>query len=263
MTDEAQSTVDEWYAKAQPRYPIAILKTKEFENALGVRFFPTAGVISPDGILSFAGSAGDKGQPLKEALASATKAPLFPSKLSKVQSKMAAGDLGAAWAEVAKVRKKAGQDDELDRWTERFAETISGQAASILGQAKSAAAEGLLYRAVDLLEPLLDAKVPFPVTEEASDWLASLEGDEGYADEIKAGALHAKAAAAEDESDYTAACKAYVKAAGKYPDTRLAEAARRRAQILVDRGWPGYTSSCSSCRKAKRACSKHAETVKL
>ena len=35
VTDEAVSTVDSWFAKAQPRYPIVILEDKSFEKALG------------------------------------------------------------------------------------------------------------------------------------------------------------------------------------------------------------------------------------
>lgn len=263
MTDEKQSTVDAWYAKAQPKYPIAILKNKDFENALGVRFFPTAGVIAPDGKLIYAGSAGSKDSPLKEALSDAVKAPLFPSKLSKVQSQLAEGDLEKAWAEVVKLQEKAGGDAELDRWTERFAETISAEALQSFEQAKARAADGLYYQAVELVEPLVEAKTPFPVSEQAGEWLRQLEAEPSYDDEIKAGGMHAKAVESEQEGEYTDACKAYIKVAKKYPDTRLAEAALERAQTLVDRGWPGYDGDCKACKSAKRACKKHEDTVKF
>ena len=41
VTDEEPHIVDRWFAKKQPTYPIVILKDKTFEQALGVKFFPT------------------------------------------------------------------------------------------------------------------------------------------------------------------------------------------------------------------------------
>ncbi len=35
------------------------------------------------------------------------------------------------------------------------------------------------------------------------------------------------------------------------------------AKRINDAGLPGYKPTCGDCRKQKRACARHAETVKL
>ena len=53
MTDESPDLVDKWVKQYKPSYPIVILKSGKFEDFLGVKFFPTAAVIAPDGKLLY------------------------------------------------------------------------------------------------------------------------------------------------------------------------------------------------------------------
>jgi hypothetical protein len=263
VTDENVSTVDSWFKRATPRYPIVILEDNDFEKALGVKFFPTGAVLDPEGKIAYAGSAGGTGSPLKEALSDGLKSPLFPKALTKVQQAMADGDLEKAWSGVVSLKAKAGKDPEQDAWVDRFEATLAQQAADSLAEARKADEDGLTYRAVEILEPLAEAKEPFPVSGQAADWLAEIQGREGYADELKAGAQYQKGVEAEKEREFTDAAKAYAKAASKYPDTRLAEAAHARASFLVEGGWCGYESTCADCKQGDRACNKHDEGAKV
>ena len=263
VTDEAVSTVDSWFAKAQPRYPIVILEDKSFEKALGVKFFPTGAVMSPEGRITYSGSAGGTGPHLKEALKEAEKSPLFPKELAKVRKAMAAGDLGLAWEQSVALHDKAAGDPELLAWVERFGMTLDQHARDKLEAARAEEMRGLDYKAVALLEEIVEVDTPFACTEEASTWLNALVSREGYRDEMKGGALYEKAEAVEREREYTDAAKAFLKIDKKYPQSRIGAAARRRAEALVNGGLCGYTSACRTCKSTKRACDKHADKVKL
>lgn len=263
VTDENVATVDAWYKKAQPRYPIAILEDGEFEKSLGVKFFPTGAVLDPEGKIVFAGSARETSSPLKDAMSDGLKSPLFPKGLSKVQKAMADGDLEKAWAAVVSLKGKVGNDEEQDKWMERFETAIAKQAADSLASARRADEMGLVYQAVEILGPIVDVKVPFPVTEQAADLLAEIKGRDNYADEMKAGAQFEKGLQAQAEREFTEAAKIYAKTADKYPDTRLAEAARAKAAYLIDGGWCGFDSNCGDCKQADAACDKHDEGGKV
>ena len=54
-----------------------------------------------------------------------------------------------------------------------------------------------------------------------------------------------------------------VSIAKKFDGTRIGDAAMVEAKRLVGDGKPGYKSTCGDCRKQKRACSRHAEKVKI
>lgn len=263
VTDESVATVDSWYKRAAPRYPIVILEDKSFEKALGVKFFPTGAVLDPEGKIAYAGSASGTSSPLKEAMKGGLKSPLFPKALTKVQQAMAAGDMDKAWGIVMGLKQNAGKDPEQDRWAERFEATLAEQAADALAAARKADADGLIYKAVEILEPIAEAKDPYPVSGQAADWLAEIVGRPGHTDELKAGVQYQKGVDCEKEREYTAAAKAYAKAASKYPGTRCAEAAFNRAEYLVDGGLCGYESKCKDCKTARSACKKHDESGKV
>ena len=96
MTDESPELVDEWMKRAKPAYPIAILKNgDQFENFLGVKYFPFCAVIDPEGRLAYSGSAGAEGKCLDEALGRAKKVPLVPKSFAKA-AKLMQSEIGRA-----------------------------------------------------------------------------------------------------------------------------------------------------------------------
>ncbi|MCB9898864.1 MAG: redoxin domain-containing protein [Planctomycetes bacterium] len=263
VTDEDEATVDAWFERVRPTYPIAILKTDELEQAFGVRGFPTSGVIAPDGNLVYAGSAYSVESALGDALKEARKSALFPKKLDKVRQSLTDGELGSAYDDVLAQVAKAGKDEDLLAWGQKFQAAIEEQAVAAVERAKAQAEAGLVFRAVSTIEAVTSAKTDFPVSEEARTWLAELKATDGYDDEIKGGPIYEKARDAEKERDYLEAVKQYKAAIKKFPESRLAEASRERAQEIIDAGLPGYDPNCGDCKDAKAACKKHAKDVEL
>ena len=255
--------MDAWFERVRPSYPIAILKNGDFEGALGVRFFPTAGVLDPSGNVVYAGSSGSADGPLGDAMKDARKSALFPKKLDKARAALTEGDVGEAYGEVLAQAGKAGGDEDLLGWCKRFQTLLEQQAVETFERAKAQAEAGLVFRAVSTIEGVTKAKVDFPVSEEARAWSSELSASAGFEVEMKAGPGYEKAREAEKERDFFDAVKQYKALIKKYPDTLLAEAARERGQELIDDGLPGYESSCGDCKDAGRACRKHAKDIEL
>jgi hypothetical protein len=84
-----------------------------------------------------------------------------------------------------------------------------------------------------------------------------------FDDEMKGGELYASAVEKEDEHEYLDAVNALKNVDKKFEGTKIAALAMERARELVDRGMPGYAPTCEKCKKRRKACDKHAKTVKL
>ena len=102
-----------------------------------------------------------------------------------------------------------------------------------------------------------------PATETAQKLIADIKTTPNFDAEIKGGALYASAMQLEEEEAYAEAFQAFKDIAKKAPGTKIAVVATGRAQQLMIKGMPGYEKACEKCQKGKKACEKHAKTVKL
>lgn len=260
MTDEKESLVDAWVAKYKPEYPIAILKSGKVEDAIGVKFFPTAAVVDPEGLITFSGSAGLISSPLKAAMKKAEKKPLFPKALAKTRKLLKDEKLGDAYEEFLDIDSN-GSDPMIAGYRSMLEIRIDSEVSS----AKKFVKAGLYYRAIALAEPIAEIASELSSVAEAKTLLTELQASEDLDEELKGGRGYQKGEDLEAEGEYLDAVKAYRKVyrTKKYTGTKIAAAAEARARYLVDKGKPGYSSSCSACRRKKRACTKHAKKVDL
>ncbi len=118
-------------------------------------------------------------------------------------------------------------------------------------------------RSIKKAQPYALSKTAFPVTQEAGTFVKELEARPAFQEELKAGPLFDEAVALEEGYEFTGAIDGYRKVYKKYAATPIGELARKRAEDIVTKGLPGMNTDCESCRKAKRACEKHKEDVKL
>jgi hypothetical protein len=263
VTDESPALVDAWVKKHKPSYPIVILKDGKFENALGVDGFPFAAVIAPDGTQSFGGRVGMMSGPLSDALSKAEKGSLFPKSLAKATKLMRENELDKSYGEILKLIE-GGKVSETDMpAVEGFKVYLESQAAMALTDAKKFQEDGLLYMATLRLEAFAEAEPPFPATADCLALQASLEAVPDFKKEVKGGKAYMEAKQEQDAGEYTDAVKGFKSVYKKYAGTRIADRARADAQEIVDQRKTGYKSHCTGCRKARRACEKHYEEVKL
>ncbi len=260
VTDESPELVDPWVADVKPEYPIVILEGGEFEKALNVQFFPTGAVIDPSGNLVFSGSAGDAESPLGKALDQATPGSVVPKKLAGVAKQIRARDLPKAFAELKKLK---GLDEESEGWALRLGEYLESEADAALTAARAAAKDGRVLDAVEGATPFAKAPVAFQATPGARDLLSELAAMPTYKKELAGGDAFRKAAETEAERKFADAANAFADVARRFAKTRIGEAAEARAKSLAERGLPGMKDTCGACREAKRACEKHAETIRL
>ena len=261
VTDEDPALVDAWVAKNKPDYPIAILGSGKFQGALGLKGFPHAAVIGPDGKLSYTGSAWEYSTVLEEALEGATKGPVSAKSLSKATKLMLSGELSKCYAEVLKVLESSKLEERERAQAEYFREFLEARGAEALADAQSLQTT-LVYRAVALVEPLAEADPPFPQTAPCKELLATLEALPDFKLEMKGGKAFAAAQEVHDEGEYTEAAKAYLKVADKYEGLRVGATALARARTLITKRLTGYVKTCPKCKQARRACDKHHEVVK-
>lgn len=261
VTDEDSKLVDAFVAKRKPTYPVVILKSNALESALGVPHFPFNGVIDTEGKLVYAGDSPEStiGKVMKNAKGGSP----WPKKLVKASLALRNGAFGEAWAELQTVGKDTSLDDREKQVLERFEAYVQSNVTDDFAAAKKESSGGLIYRAVQRLEPLAAAKPPLPVSEEATALLTELKGTPKFDDEMKGGEAFNSADAKEDAGDYLAAFNAFKDIAKKYSEARIGSVATGRAKSILDRGMPGYAPACPKCQEAKKACPKHLKPVKL
>jgi len=226
-----------------------------------VKGFPTKGVIAPDGTLVYAGYSAESA--LSDAMADASKSPLWPKKVNKVAELASGGQKGKAYAELRGLLGKGGLADDEQKAADKLLAWLEGEAQDALDNARKSYAEGHVYEAVLATRPYAAAKPPFPVTEDAASFLAELEALPSFKGEMKGGELFAEGKDLELSREYLDAFDAYKKIVKKYGDAKIAEVAREAAEDLMARGMPGYEKACPSCMDHKRACDKHLEAVRL
>jgi hypothetical protein len=264
VTDEEPELVEKWILKSKAAYPIVILENRDFESFLNVKGFPTAAVIGPEGTLDWVGSAGATSGPVSKALSGAKKGSIWPKKLSKVAKLMGAGDYAKSYAEIRKLveggKLAEGEELEMGRMFQAY---LEDQAAAGLAAGRAAQEAGRVYEAVQAVERFVAAKPAFPATADCKALLAELKAMPTFKKEMKGGAMMKEAAALVGEREYTEAVELYLKVMKSCKGAQVADLARAEAQSLVDEGMPGYKGTCDACMRARKACSKHHEDVKL
>jgi hypothetical protein len=261
VTDEEPGLVEKWLKTSKAEYPIVILKDDgAFENALGVKGFPTGAVIDPSGALAFAGSAHETESPLGKAMGQAKPGSILPKKLSAIGKLLRARDLAKAYGELKKLAGLAGDEQ---KWAEKLTGYLEKEASAALADAKSLAEGGRVYDAVQRVSPFAKASTPFPTTADSAAFLKGLEADAAFKKEMAGGPDFAKAKALEDEGEYSEAVRSYSALSKKLASTKIGAAAKARAEELVNEGMPGFKGVCETCRKGKRACEKHKEEIKV
>lgn len=230
VTDEGPELVDEWVRKYKPAYPVVSLRNGDFEDALGVKFFPTAAVIAPTGELTYAGSAGSVGGYIKKSLKK-TKASLWPKALKSARAAYWQGDFGKSYAALVKVVDKgklegaeAERAQALKAWMEADAERRVADARKMLE-------EGFVYRAMTSLESIDGGKTPLPCQDDCAALVAEIKGLDQYRKEMKGGELYEEITAKE-KVNLKKAAEEYTELAEKYEGTRIAKCAKRRALEL-------------------------------
>lgn len=263
MTNEDTELVNSFIATYKPEFPIVIMASDALENAIGVNGFPTTAVMDTEGNLAHSdgirrgAAAGALSAAMKKA-----KGPLVPRVFAKVQTALAAGDIAKAFAALAKI-KRDKLDENESSWATRYDAALQQSVQDTMSTAEAKLDEGLVYVAVEALEPLAGSKGEFAGKSELDQLYASVQQMPNYAAEIKAAKPYKAALDSLKNYEYTESVKSLKKVYTKYEGTKLAEIARTKATELVESGMPGYQSACNSCRQARAACKKHAEAVKL
>jgi len=261
VTDEEVEVVDKWVAsRKKTGYPIAILGG-ELEEFLGVPHFPFSGVLDPEGKIAYAGDSPESA--LKKALKAAKPGSIWPKRLLPSAALLRTGKTGEAWATLQELRAAGGLDDAEQKTLDRFSVHVTAASADAVKAANELFKKDLLYLALQRLEPIAASKPPLPSAEEAKKLLEEIRAVPAIDAELKGGEVYAAGLAKEEEREFLDAVLAYKDVAKKFAGTRIAGAAQKRAEHLVGRGMPGYQKACEKCQEAKKACEKHAKTVKL
>jgi hypothetical protein len=261
VTDEDPAVVEEWLARAKPKYPIAIARGG-FESQIKVPHFPYSAVIGPDGNIAYAGNSGEGEGCISDAMAKSKKEGLWPKSLSKV-TKLMMGDPVKAYAELKKLQAE-GKITEPDKpHVDGFVAFLEGQAKTALDDAKSLRDKGHVWKALRKVEAYSTAPTAFPTTADSSALVKELQALPEYKQEFAGGEAYAAAEQLEKDSEYLDAFDGFKSVAKKFAGTKIAGNARVQAERIKNEGLPGLEPACESCAKAGRACEKHRKEVKL
>ncbi len=261
VTNESLELVDAWVAKMKPTYPIVVVQGDGFDQALGVKGFPTAGVVDPAGILTYAGYSPETA--FSAAAKEATKGSIYPKSLDKIRKSLKAGDLSKGYGDLLSTQAGGKVSEEDTEWFNNFKVWIEETVATDVRLGAAELEGGRIYSAVTLVEAVAEADPPFPTTADAKALMEKMTAMPDFKKEMKGGQLFEQAVALAKEQAYTDAVKKYASIGKKYKDTLIGEAASKAAAELVEKGMPGYKSVCDPCRKGKKACEKHAESVRI
>ena len=103
----------------------------------------------------------------------------------------------------------------------------------------------------------------YPNKAEVQSFLSEMKAADGFSAEMKGGKIFEEVKELTAEWEYTKAVNRYRQIYSKYPDSRIAVHARAAAEEIVAEKLPGIKMTCDKCSRKRRACSKHAEKVKL
>ncbi len=261
MTDEAPEVVQEWLARAKPRYPIAITRGA-FETQINVPHFPYSAVIGPDGMIAYAGNSGMGESEIGTGLTKSKKEGLWPKSLSKV-TKLMMGDPIKAYGELKKMLAEGKVVEQDKPHVDGFVAFLEGQAQNALSDARTFLEKGYVLKAMRKVEANSSAQPAFPSSADSSTLLKELQALPEFKKEIAGGEVFLEAEQLEKDKEYLDAFEAYKSVSKKFAGTKIADNAKAQAERLKNEGKPGLEPSCESCHRAKRACDKHKKEVKL
>ena len=261
MTDEPAELVSAWVAKHGVTHPVVILPDGKLEKVIGVTGFPTAAVFLGTQ-MQWKGSPGSSGSALSSAQKDGKTDSLYPKKLSKIVKAMNDGESAKA-LEMLRKGKAKFKDNDAD-WAERLDKFLIETSEKDFLAASAAIEQGFWHKGVMLATPYLGKDSLFPGAADAQAMLDKLGDEKLFSKEITGGKLYQEAKAFEDAKEYLEAVNAYRSVLKKCSDTKIAEHARKAAQVLIDGRKPGYKPQCPKCQANKgAACEKHLEEVKL
>lgn len=261
VTDEKEDVVDKWFAtKKKTGYPIVILNG-DLEKMLGVPHFPFNGVIDPDGKIAYAGDSPEA--VLKKSMKAAKPGSMWPKKLVGAATLLRNGKIGEAWVELQTVKTAGGLDDREKGVSEKFITYVSEVSSSAVKSAQELLKQDRVFAAMKKAESIANAKPELPATPDAAKLVAEIKALPTFDLEMKGGELFAGALAKEEAQDYIAAVNGYKDVMKKAEGSKIADAAKKQAELLIQKGMPGFEPVCDKCNKAKKACEKHAKPMKL
>ena len=261
VTDEKEDVVDKWVAgRKKTGYPIVILNG-DLEKMLGVPHFPFNGVIDPDGKISYAGDSPESA--LKKAMKAAKPGSMWPKKLAPAAGLLRNGKIGEAWTELQALKTASGLDEREKGVCEKFITYASDVSSTAVKSAQELLKQDRMFAALKKAESIANAKPELPATPDAVKLVAEIKALPTFELEMKGGELFAGALAKEEAQDYAAAVNGYKDVMKKAEGSKIAAAAQKQAQTLIQKGMPGFEPVCDKCNKAKKACEKHAKPMKL
>lgn len=262
VTDEEESLVDAFIAEYGVTHPVVILKSSELENLIGVSGFPTSAVFE-NGELAWTGHPAESSSAVSKALKSASKGSVYPKDLAKVRALMKANRQGEAYAEI--LANQGKYDAETSAWASRVKSYLEDRAGAAFESAKTLAADGYLWRAVQEVGGYAAPDSPMPQAAEMREWLAKLEADTPeWKKELAGGEAVHKAAELEKSLDFLGAFNGYKAAMKKYRGLKIGANAEKAARVILEGRKAGYNQHCEHCDgNTKMACLKHAEKIKL
>ena len=233
------------YAKEQNiKFPIAIEPTKKAMKAYGVRGFPSAFVIAPNGTIVWEGhparieqveaaiqkelpnvkkGGGGSGNPASLSL----KDDLHKS-LKSAAKKAQKGDLAGALKSARSLLEKSGASDAEKADAQYVIEAIEAHAESLLKKAEGLLESRLVYDARELYKAIVKALRGTEYAGKARERVKEIDSDADLEDDLAAGRLFARAKRYETKSREKQARKYYEKVIDKYPETEYARLAKEK-----------------------------------
>lgn len=251
VSDEEYDLIDKYVADKGVEFPVARLASGAFEEAIGVKGFPTSAIIDPSGEIVWSGHPAQADGPLGSHVKRSKRTPLLPASLSHVEKLLDKEDYAAAYRELKQLRDELAQEDAAD--ADALIGYIESQAERLWTKGAGYEEHGDYYTAYLAYSELADRFEGVGRFEEARAKVEAFEADDEIARELKGGAHFAKALEQEEKGDFDKAYKTYKTIASRYKGLRVAGRAAVRMSELK-----GFDKNCSSCRQGNKACPRHA-----
>jgi len=256
VSDEGDSLLEKYVKDNEIPFPIA--RHTSAGSEYGIKGFPSAFIIHPNGKVVWKGHPGDKNAVEKEiekALKHVRLLPALPAGLVAAAKPMGDGD----WAKALKVLQDAVAGGKLSQADQQVAEeTLKGleaDAASCLAEADRLEKDKDFLAAQEQFQEAskyagLDAST------KATEALARYSSDAAIQKELEAGKKVVAAQALEQKKLFKNAWKGYDAVVKAYPDTATAGRAQKLAERIKEEGLYTYNASCKKCQKLGKGCPK-------
>jgi len=230
VTNESAQLVADKVSGMDMLYPIARVTGSSVDSSYGIKAFPTAYVIAPDGTVAWArGSSRSKEEVIRELLPSAVMVqPLEGKQYRSINKELANRNLGKAYKLVQRALEKTPGDTALTSCRTSLEGIFEAQLQGVDAAVKGGAFADAL-RSCERLEELFDGCRLVDQVEQLSK---AIRKDPDAADDLSADALLQKAKksmATGKKAKIKSAYSQLEKLVEKYPDTATA----RRAEAML------------------------------